>query len=336
MRSPFPGMDPYLERYWGDIHTSLIVYARNQLNAQLPDDLQARVEESAGVEIEDRRARTVDPDVRVVEEPDASWAVRETAAVAVAEPYVVWLEDEPRTHRHLEIVDTTDGGRVVTAIEVLSPANNAGLDGPVAYRRKQRQYLEAQVNLVEIELVRGASACWRSRKTAFLSLAVHPTEFVCAGPRRPSERKFTPSHSACRCRTSAFRSARPTRTWCCVYNRSSMTATGMADISGSIIASSPCRVSAKRTRPGSINCCAKKVCAEHRLPRRGRNGGGAMGTLPFTGCLSATPVDYAWRAWFKRPPCLESAGNRRSSNGQCMLCSLCFLLFHFSGGRDQE
>ena len=57
MKSPFPGMDPYLERYWGDIHTSLIVYARNQLNAQLPDDLQARVEESAGVDIEPRPQR---------------------------------------------------------------------------------------------------------------------------------------------------------------------------------------------------------------------------------------------------------------------------------------
>ena len=155
MRSPFPGMDPYLERYWGDIHTRIMVYASNQLNTQLPDDLQARVEESAGVEIEDRRARTVYPDVRIVEEPDESSAVRETAAVAVAEPYVVLLEDELRTQRHLEIVDTTDGGRVVTAIEVLSPANKTGLEGPVAYRHKQREYLEGRVNLVEIELVRG-------------------------------------------------------------------------------------------------------------------------------------------------------------------------------------
>jgi len=153
-------MDPYLERHWGDIHTSLIVYARNQLNAQLPDDLQARVEESAGVDIEDRRARTVYPDVRVVEQSGEPWAAHETAAVAVAagtvaEPYVVLLQDEPRTQRHLEIVDTTDGGRLVTVIEVLSPANKVGLDGPAAYRRKQREYLAAKVNLVEIELVRG-------------------------------------------------------------------------------------------------------------------------------------------------------------------------------------
>ena len=27
MKSPFPGMDPYLEVRWGDLHTRLIVYA---------------------------------------------------------------------------------------------------------------------------------------------------------------------------------------------------------------------------------------------------------------------------------------------------------------------
>ena len=43
MKSPFPGMDPYLESYWGDVHTRLMVYASNQINAQLPDELQARV-----------------------------------------------------------------------------------------------------------------------------------------------------------------------------------------------------------------------------------------------------------------------------------------------------
>ena len=31
MASPFPGMDPYLEAHWGDIHASLIIYARDQL-----------------------------------------------------------------------------------------------------------------------------------------------------------------------------------------------------------------------------------------------------------------------------------------------------------------
>src|SRR5437588_710249 len=43
--SPFPGMDPYLERYWGGIPHTLITYARDHLQEALPDDLRARVEE---------------------------------------------------------------------------------------------------------------------------------------------------------------------------------------------------------------------------------------------------------------------------------------------------
>lgn len=156
MQSPFPGMDPYLETHWGDIHTSLIVYARNQLNARLPNDLQARVEESLAVQEDKERVHTVYPDVRVVEEPDVSPGDEgvATATLTVAEPCLVRLTDEPRTERHLEIVDTSDGGRVVTAIEILSPANKTSADGQLAYIRRQREYLDAGVNLVEIDLVR--------------------------------------------------------------------------------------------------------------------------------------------------------------------------------------
>ncbi len=42
MKSPFPGMDPYLEYHWGDIHASLIVSVRDALNQRLPRDLVAR------------------------------------------------------------------------------------------------------------------------------------------------------------------------------------------------------------------------------------------------------------------------------------------------------
>ena len=70
MKSPFPGMDPYLEAHWGDIHTTLIVYAKNQLNAQLPSNLRASVEESVAVIEEDEPGRTVYPDVQISEQPE--------------------------------------------------------------------------------------------------------------------------------------------------------------------------------------------------------------------------------------------------------------------------
>lgn len=136
-----------------------MVYASNQLNAELPDDLQARVEEGLAVTEGDDTSRIVYPDVRVVEEPsgpvgDSTVA---TVGVAVAEPYVVTLEDEPRTLRHLEIVDARDGTRVITVIEILSPVNKAGSTGQLAYIRKQREYLDAGVNLVEIDLIRAGN-----------------------------------------------------------------------------------------------------------------------------------------------------------------------------------
>src|SRR5262249_45102023 len=87
MASPFPGMDPYLERHWGDVHHSLITYVRDHLQRMLPKDLRARVEERVFVESPEDGYRAIIPDVRVIERgrrkgkrtPDAS-------GLAVAEP----------------------------------------------------------------------------------------------------------------------------------------------------------------------------------------------------------------------------------------------------------
>ncbi len=154
MNSPFPGMDPFLEQFWGDIRSSLIVYMRDQINEQLPDDLQARVEEGLMVDADEYR-RTVYPDVHVIETQDTSDApdVTEVNAV-VAEPCVLALPDERRTQRFIEIIDRNSGNRVVTAIELLSPANKRSESGRQAYREKQRECLQARVNLVEIDLIR--------------------------------------------------------------------------------------------------------------------------------------------------------------------------------------
>jgi hypothetical protein len=53
MKSPFPGMDPYLERFWPDLHARLILYACDQIEEQLPGNLIARVEERVVVEAEE-------------------------------------------------------------------------------------------------------------------------------------------------------------------------------------------------------------------------------------------------------------------------------------------
>jgi hypothetical protein len=150
-------MDPYLERYWGDVHASLLVYMRDQIQEQLPDDLQARVEETVRVSAVGDDSRWVVPDVLVIEEPAAvEYATPAASAVVppATEPLLIAIPPQPRAQRHLVIVDATSGNRVVTAVEVLSPTNKTTKSGRRRYREKQRTYLRNRVNLVEIDLLR--------------------------------------------------------------------------------------------------------------------------------------------------------------------------------------
>jgi hypothetical protein len=151
-------MNPHLERHWRDVHTTLMVYIRDQLRSGLPEGLWASVEEE--VTIDDERpeaSRRFRPDVPVAEAWDAdAWdapgsPATATAALAVAEPLVL-LDPEPRTERHVQIVEA--GGRVVTAIEVLSASNKLSLERRLAYRRKRRAHRDGGVNVVEIDLIR--------------------------------------------------------------------------------------------------------------------------------------------------------------------------------------
>lgn len=153
MPSPFPGMDPYLEAHWGDVHTRLATYASDQLQPQLPGDLVARVEEYIAVEEDAAKPRGYYPDVRVTEHPsNGGTGAQPASGVAVAEPVLVALATEAPTLHSLRIYDRNH--RVITAIELLSPANKVGEAGRNAYRKKQQDLIEGGVSLVEIDLIR--------------------------------------------------------------------------------------------------------------------------------------------------------------------------------------
>src|SRR5438874_9835990 len=106
MASPFPGMDPYLEQFWGDVHASLIIYARDQLRRALPGDLRARVEERVVVDSPLERERNRYPDIRVVERGRGKrTAPLRKGAVAMAEPLVLHFPDDSITEGYIEIID---------------------------------------------------------------------------------------------------------------------------------------------------------------------------------------------------------------------------------------
>lgn len=157
MKSPFPGMDPYLEQYWRDVHHKLITYACDQLQPRLPTDLRARVDERVFLESEEGRDRVVYPDVHVVESPKSATGGVATASateVDVAEPVLVHTADEPATQGYLEIVEVGSGNRVITVIEFLSPSNKIPGEGQKLYLEKQQEVRAAGASLVEIDLTR--------------------------------------------------------------------------------------------------------------------------------------------------------------------------------------
>lgn len=154
MKSPFPGMDPYLERHWLDVHTRLVLYACDQLQGGLPADLLARVEERVYVAKEGEPDRSSYPDVRVIER-DARGIAAAAAEdeVALAEPVIVEFPDEPITETFIKILDASSGCRVVTVIEFISPTNKNPGKGRKLYRQKQKELKRAGVTLVEIDLL---------------------------------------------------------------------------------------------------------------------------------------------------------------------------------------
>ncbi|HLJ12142.1 MAG TPA: DUF4058 family protein [Planctomycetaceae bacterium] len=161
MRSPFPGMDPYLEvtAIWPDFHDAFAGEIRNLLNQKLPAPFYARLEmrPEIGIVGEEAGGISIVPDVSVVE----SWRPgdQRTAAATLQEPRTeisksidVTVFREPLRHHFVEVRDA--GHKLVTLIEILSPSNKRrGVDRE-NYENKQREVLDSDVNLIEIDLLR--------------------------------------------------------------------------------------------------------------------------------------------------------------------------------------
>ena len=154
-RSPFPGMDPWLESSWGDVHHELISEYRRQIAPQLPGDLFAVVEETVYVAVDDWGDQTYRPDVTMFTPHPATVGDGTAGTSLVAEPIRLIVQEDPVTEGRIEIRHLGSGDPVVTVIEVLSPKNKMSVDGRTAYLAKRRQYRRAGVNLVEVDLLRG-------------------------------------------------------------------------------------------------------------------------------------------------------------------------------------
>lgn len=173
MSSPFPGMDPYIERpaIWADFHDRFITYLCGNLRPLLRPKYAPLTQDRLYVVEADR---PVYPDVAVVRTP--AGAPFSAVPVAVLEPdaptvFELWKEEirEPLIH----IVEPSANNRVVTSIEVLSPSNKRHGEGRRDYLLKRDEMWRGGVNLVEIDLLRGGDPTVRLSDEKLKELKPH-------------------------------------------------------------------------------------------------------------------------------------------------------------------
>lgn len=164
MPSPFPGMDPWLERpaLFPDFHTGFLGVLRAVLNTVLPRPFFAALSTRVYMEASER---LIEPDVdvlRPVAAPagtaGAGIVARDPAATEVLEVPARPLTDEETTEVTVEVRTADAGNRLVTSIELLSLTNKTrGTSGRGLFLAKQHELRTAGVNLVEIDLLRAGT-----------------------------------------------------------------------------------------------------------------------------------------------------------------------------------
>lgn len=161
MRSPFLGMNPYLENpeLWSEVHSRLIVAIADEIALPLRPNYYVAVEKRTYMAEPDDSILVGIPDVSVFSKAAASRQGDESqTATAVSpsasEPLTVTVPlMEEMQERYLEIREVKNG-TVVAVLEVLSPKNKRTGEGRDAYLRKRQQVLTSLTHLVEIDLLR--------------------------------------------------------------------------------------------------------------------------------------------------------------------------------------
>ncbi|MFI5453835.1 MAG: DUF4058 family protein [Isosphaerales bacterium] len=166
MPSPFPGMDPYLEapHIWPDLHDALAGEIRNELNQTLPSPYYARLElrPELGIIEQSGTPQRIIPDVTVVRHPRLLSASERGGVTVLVQPrrdisrsVGLTIRTDLIRHHFVEIRDPAQGHKLITLIEILSPSNKQPGPDRESYERKQREVLESDANLIELDLLRG-------------------------------------------------------------------------------------------------------------------------------------------------------------------------------------
>jgi hypothetical protein len=178
MGYPFPGMNPWLEhhRLWSDVHQRVITALAEFLAEQLEPRYFVGVGTHTYIStLPSEPLQSRYPDVAVINRGGAGVLTAPVGDLAM--PVIVTMPlPEPYAEPYLEVQLVPDG-EVVTVIELLSYTNKRAGDERKSYLQKRKEYLNNDVHLVEIDLLRaGEPMPYTERVLADYRIAIRRRE----------------------------------------------------------------------------------------------------------------------------------------------------------------
>jgi hypothetical protein len=156
-------MDPYLEdpSRWHSFHSWLAPAIAAHLNKQIGPKYYADVEVYTVIDqVSISRPRTIYPDISLLEKKVKESGRTDQLPTLVDTPISVApvirpIEVETELRLRTVKVYAAREDELVTVIEILSPVNKRRSGKLADYRKKRQEILASEVNLVELDLLRG-------------------------------------------------------------------------------------------------------------------------------------------------------------------------------------
>jgi hypothetical protein len=153
MPSPFPGMDPYLEvpPFWNDLHATMIGVIKGTLQKLVPAQYAVWSDVYVWLHEPDAATRRGRPDDFLTSRASTG---RAGALANLPAPSTAILPAVRREGNKYLKIKEVEGDRVITVLELLSPANKTPGDEYDAFLAKRNDYLATKTNVVEVDLHR--------------------------------------------------------------------------------------------------------------------------------------------------------------------------------------
>lgn len=150
-------MDPYLESpaFWRGFHSRFLVAISDALMETLPTGYYAEIEQHVWLEGDDAEDRIsfAYPDAYVATDGGSAGSVDLLIATDPTTEVTFAKPSKKKSAKYLAITDSAKN-RVVTVIELLSPAYKAAGEGREIYLAKRNEYILSGTHVVEIDLLR--------------------------------------------------------------------------------------------------------------------------------------------------------------------------------------